>query len=325
MTPVLLLTVTAALALLLVWAVRAYALRHDVLDRPNARSSHTRPTPRGGGLGLVAALLLVLLAAAPAWRADARLLAAAGAILLTAYVGWRDDHGGLPVRQRLVAHLAAGLLVLPLALRPEAVPAWLGWGAAAWWVFWTVSCINVVNFMDGIDGLIGGQALVVGLHAMALGGDATAATFGAALAGAAAGFLAWNWSPARIFLGDVGSGALGVAAVVAGLLLMREGEAGLVTAFLPLFPIFLDAFTTLVRRWRRGEQLTEAHRSHLYQRLANGGWGHAPVSALFLTAAALGALPAHLPPGRRWPAVAAYLLTVAAVGAALDRRAAPSP
>src|SRR5690606_18656850 len=139
--------------------------------------------------------------------------------------------------------------LLPLVLVPGPIPGWMGVAAALWRVLWGVSAINVANFMDGIDGLIGGQVVDVRLHLALMAPDSPVSrSFGLILAGAAAGFLAWNWPPARIFMGDVGSGALGLALVYGGALLMRSAGIGLVTTFLPLFPLFLDALVTLVRR-----------------------------------------------------------------------------
>jgi Fuc2NAc and GlcNAc transferase len=320
-SPVIALALLAlAIATVVTGLVRRRALDRSLLDQPNARSSHARPVPRGGGVGPIAALVLVLVLARPDVRSDARALAALGAVLLAAAVGWRDDHGGLPVRARLVVHLAAGLLLLPLALLPWPVVPWLGWGAAIWWVFWTISCVNVVNFVDGIDGLIGSQALVFGLFCWQMGAEAgSARAFGAVLAGASMGFLLWNWAPARIFLGDVGSGALGASMAVGGLLLLREGRVSLVAAYLPLFAIFLDAATTLARRWRRGARLSEAHREHLYQRLANEcRWGHARVTLLYAAAAA-SAVPAVVMHDRLGPVL--HIAAVSLTGWGLDRRA----
>ncbi len=153
----------ALISWLLVGASRRYAQLRAILDRPTSRSSHVVPTPRGGGLGLIAAVLLSLIPVPGARSNPALLIALAGAVL-TATVGWLDDRRSLGVRVRLAAHAVAGMALLPLALLPTAVPAWLGPVAALWWVFWAVSAINVVNFMDGIDGLIGLQALVFGIH-----------------------------------------------------------------------------------------------------------------------------------------------------------------
>jgi len=313
--------VSALLSWLLVGAVRQYALSRVLLDQPTARSSHRAPTPRGGGLGLVSVVLLTVLALSDA-RFNPPLLIALAGVALAAAIGWRDDHRSLGVRVRLVAHGTAGLALLPVALWPTLVPAGLGLLAALWWVFWAVSAINVVNFMDGIDGLIGSQALIFGLHLASRGAfGGFAAVLGLGLAGAAAGFLVWNWPPSRIFLGDVGSGAIGLLFVLGGILLLREGQSSLVTAYLPLYFLFLDATVTLARRLRRGERVAHAHRSHLYQRLANGGWGHARVSLLYAGVALIALPVAALPADSRSLGIAAYFIGVLALGVALDRLA----
>lgn len=313
--------IAAVLSCGLVGLVRHYALRKAILDHPSDRSSHTVPTPRGGGLGLVVALLIAVGVTALDGRITAQLALALGGIIVTAVVGWMDDHRGVVVGARLATHLAASATLLPLAVSPEPVPAWLGQGAVLWWLFWTVSAINVVNFMDGIDGLIGLQALVFGTYLLVLGSEGGfARAFGAALAGASLGFLLWNWAPARIFLGDVGSGALGIAMVLGGLLLMREGRVGVVVAYLPLYPIFLDATVTIVRRARRGEPLTVAHRSHLYQQLANGGWGHARVAAFYGCLAALALPIARLEKPLQGVTFVGYFVLIAVLGWWLEYR-----
>lgn len=316
--------IAALLSVALVGLVRRVAGRRGIIDVPTHRSSHAVPTPRGGGVGL---LLGVLLAGAIATIADLgvakagtmapdviAMVCALAALLVTAAIGWRDDHGGVPVRIRLAIHLVSGLLILPLALT---VPLPVAWPlAAVWWVLWTVSSINVVNFVDGIDGLIGLQALVFGLHLIVAGErGGSAALLGALLAGASAGFLAWNWSPARIFLGDVGSGGLGVLFIIGGALLAAEGRYGFIAAFLPLAPIFLDASVTLASRARRGERLSEPHRQHLYQRLANGGLGHARVTLSYATAAAVAAALAWLRPRAGLLLLVLVLAALGAIGA----------
>jgi len=307
----------------LVGLVRQYALRRDILDHPGERSSHTTPTPRGGGAGLIGAWLLVIVPSlVRGWSGSWPLLLSLVGVVAVAAIGWIDDHGGLTVRARLVAHGVAACAILPLVLLPDPVPGWPLATVVAWWTFCVIAAASVVNFIDGIDGLIGLTALVYGAFAALIGSPGGAAAgCGLALAGAAAGFLIWNWSPARIFLGDVGSSAIGFAFVIVGVLLMRETGRGIVMTFLPLYPICLDATVTLVRRWRRGEPLTQAHRSHLYQRLANGGWGHARVSLLFGVTSVIGAACSALPAGgQRTTAAAAYLVITLGVGAALERR-----
>lgn len=268
---------TGTLSALAVGWVRSHALRRGLLDRPNERSSHQVAKPRGGGLGLVLTVLVMIPVVAPEARTLAALLSAAG-VASVAAIGWMDDRGGVAVRLRLLVHVLAGCAVLPLTsgLPLPAVIVWLG---PIWWVFWTVSAINVVNFVDGIDGIIGLQVLVFATF-VAITADAggLAQLSALVLGGASLGFLLWNWSPARIFMGDVGSGALGVLVVVVGALRLREPGADFIAVYSTLLPIFLDAAVTIVRRIRRREHLSVAHRSHLYQRIANGGAGHALVA-----------------------------------------------
>jgi len=322
-----LLAVVAAAALILsytlVGVVRGYAIRADLLDRPNDRSSHRVPTPRGGGLGAVSAFLTVAAGAATLRGAlSLPFTAAAGAIAGIAALGWVDDRRSLPVLPRLAAHAAAGVVVAWLAVRFGVVESRSAMGVVsiAWWIFWSVSAINVVNFMDGIDGLIASQVALFAVAVAFRAPEGSAAMiFALPLASACVGFLGWNWAPARIFLGDVGSGALGLASVVAGLLLLAEGRVGLVAVYLPLLPLFLDAAVTIVRRALSGERLTSPHRCHLYQRLANGGWGHARVSAAYAAAATTGAAAALVPATARAAVMAAYALAVLIVGYHLDR------
>lgn len=313
------------------WNVLAHGRR--LLDVPNARSSHSAPTPRGGGLGLLLGIAAGVMALSPP-LADLRIGLAFGAVMVTALAGWLDDRGGLSVRVRLVAHMGAALLLLPLvhALAP---PGWLAPLTLAWWAFWMISSINVVNFMDGIDGMIGLQSLVFGAFvAISAAPGGMAQALGLATAGASLGFLVWNWSPAKIFMGDVGSGGLGALFVVLGALLVREGRVNFTAAFLPLAPIFFDASATLVRRARRGERLSQAHRSHLYQRLANGGdgrlhtggtsrpdvgLGHARVSLGYAAASAVCAVVALSRPAGGIPLTLAVLAALGLLGAACVR------
>jgi UDP-N-acetylmuramyl pentapeptide phosphotransferase/UDP-N-acetylglucosamine-1-phosphate transferase len=304
--------------------VRRHALRRRQLDIPNDRSSHSVPTPRGGGLGVVVVVAAAWVWVLVAWRQprSVELPLCIAAMVVVAGVGWLDDRRGLGVSPRLGVHLLAGVAVAGLSARL----GWPWWIGAAWLV-WTVSSINVINFMDGIDGLIASQTMIAALSIAWLATpEGLARPFALAVTGVASGFLVWNWPPARIFLGDVGSGALGFALVLLGALVMAEGETDLARAFLPLFPLFLDAAWTMVRRARRGERITTAHRSHLYQRLANGGWGHRRVTLLYGAAAVVGALVAAVSaPAWEWPLVAAYAFTVVALGHSLDQRAMPAP
>lgn len=289
----------AAAAWWAVGRVRVLVERHAILDVPNERSSHCRPMARGGGLAIVlvtgAGLLLVQALWAP-WPPLALVGCLAGA-LLVAGVSWVDDLRGLPVRVRLPAHAAAAALAVA-AVGPWTEVALPGIGVwnpgilgipLAW--LWVVGMINIYNFMDGIDGLAGSQAVaaaagwcVIGL----LSGNAAVAVLAALLAGSSLGFLAHNWAPARIFMGDVGSTFLGYSLAVLPLLAgQRDPEAALAGVLL-LWPFLFDGGFTILRRLRRGENLLVPHRAHLYQRLVTAGQGHAAVTSTYAALAAAG-------------------------------------
>jgi len=278
--------------------VRRRALRGGLLDEPNPRSSHARTTPRGGGVALLVGLGAgVAVAARPGGlgREAGVLLALAAGIAL---LGLLDDRFRLSPTTRLLCQLAAaaalalatgGLPQLPL---PPPLDTPLGPLAVPLATLWIVAVVNFYNFMDGIDGLASVQGVLAGLAAALAGWDVDAALVAAALAGACAGFLPHNWTPATIFLGDVGSYGLGF--LLAGLPLVappeRSAQAVLLTA-LALWFFLADAGTCLLRRLARGERVFEAHRQHLYQRWVAAGLSHPAVTlrlaaATFTTAAA---------------------------------------
>ncbi|HEV2303256.1 MAG TPA: glycosyltransferase family 4 protein [Stellaceae bacterium] len=262
--------------------------RRGMLDRPNERSSHTRPTPRGGGLAVIAALLIAWAALALFGEARPAIAAAMLGALLLAAVSWIDDLGGLSQAVRLAAQFAAaafGLLALPApAGALAALPAALLYPAILLlWVWGT----NLFNFMDGIDGIAGGEAAAIGLGLVVLfaagaGGASETGLLGAALLGAAVGFLVWNWPPARVFLGDVGSVPLGylIGFLLLGLALRGHWRGALI---LPLY-FLADASLTLARRLSRGERIWQAHREHFYQRAVSLGLSHGAVTRRVLAA-----------------------------------------
>lgn len=268
-------------------ALRRYALACGVVDVPNQRSSHATPTPRGGGV----AIALPVLACLPLWALAGRFdpasaTALAGAGVGVAWLGFLDDHGHVPARWRLAGHFLAAAWVLvwigglpSLPLFGASIDAgWLGHGLAAVYLVWM---LNLYNFMDGIDGIAGIEALCAGLGGAALcalAGQMELALAAALVAAAAAGFLVWNFPPARIFMGDAGSGFLGIA-LGALSLLAAHGDGKLFWAWLILLGVFVvDATITLVRRILRGETFYEAHRSHAYQHAARRWAAHRPVS-----------------------------------------------
>jgi UDP-N-acetylmuramyl pentapeptide phosphotransferase/UDP-N-acetylglucosamine-1-phosphate transferase len=247
------------------FALLRWRPRFVPLDRPNARSLHDAPVPRAGGialmLGIAAAWTLIPGAAwLPMWIA-AGLCA----------VSYFDDVRGLPVAARLSSHVLAAALVVPAAF-----PG-IGWSWAAAFVLATVWMVNLYNFMDGSDGLAGGMA-VIGFCAYGLGARAidpdwlASASF--AVAAAAGAFLAFNFHPARIFLGDSGSIPLGFLAAVLGLYGIAEGAWPYWFPLLVFAPFIGDATVTLIRRLARRERVWHAHRDHYYQRLVRMGLGH---------------------------------------------------
>jgi UDP-N-acetylmuramyl pentapeptide phosphotransferase/UDP-N-acetylglucosamine-1-phosphate transferase len=229
----------------------------------------------------------------------------------------------MPVRARLIVHVACGIAVALFVNQLAPVPGPLNLAWLAWWLFWTVSSINIVNFMDGIDGMVACQGIVYGIFLFAISpANHSSACFGLTLAASCFGFLMWNWAPAKIFLGDVGSGPLGLFFVIGGELALESAPA--IVIFLPLFPLYFDALVTLVRRFRREEKLTAAHRSHLYQRLANGGAGHALVTSFYALAGSLGALIGltirNASTARISVAIIAYCLVIAIAWKVADSR-----
>jgi Fuc2NAc and GlcNAc transferase len=277
---------TFACAWWLTGRVRRYALARSLMDLPNARSSHQVPTPRGGGLAIVMSLLL--LTGALRWL-DLLPTGAAIAVSvgggLVALIGFIDDHGHVPARWRLLLHFAAAVTVL-VGLGSTAVFVDGLWGlpglvVQALAVVFLVWLLNLYNFMDGIDGLAGIEALTCALAGgflLWLSGAVGLAALAWGLALASAGFLRWNFPPARIFMGDVGSGFVGL--VLGALALASAGvDLGLFWAWMILLAVFVtDATLTLARRALRGERVHEAHRSHAYQRAARRFGSHARVT-----------------------------------------------
>lgn len=303
---------TLVLAVLLVGASLAYARRRGVLDRPGNRSSHSTPTPRGGGLGLLLAAMPALLWGWYLWLPQPTLVGALWLALLALMgVGWLDDHRSLPGWPRLAVHLLAAALLAAVVV--AGLPGWpLTWRlagglalllAAAW-------STNAHNFMDGIDALLGMQAC---FYFAALGGFAWAlsapgvALACAGVAAACLGFLHYNRPPARLFMGDVGSAALGWLVACVAALLWRQASVGLWLALILASGFVVDATATLLWRIGSGQRWYTAHREHAYQWLVRSGLGHGRVVLLYLAWNLLVALPAALATVR-WPQFGPWLL-----------------
>jgi UDP-N-acetylmuramyl pentapeptide phosphotransferase/UDP-N-acetylglucosamine-1-phosphate transferase len=300
-------------------AVLAWLHRREILDHPNERSSHKAPTPRGGGLAVTPAVLLAWLAAAEAGWVWVAVLGAA-LLMLTS---WADDRHDLPPGPRLLAHagvVAGALMVMApeqlvfqgwLPLWADRMVAGLGW---LWFV-------NLYNFMDGIDGITGVETTAIGGGAAlvaVLSGVAGVVPLGLACAAAALGFLVWNWHPARIFLGDVGSVPLGF--LLGGLLVQLAANGQLAAALILPAYYLADATITLGRRAVRGEKVWRPHRQHFYQRALAGADGHDKVVLAILAAdAVLVALAALAALGHDLGASVAAVATVAILLGVLAR------
>jgi Fuc2NAc and GlcNAc transferase len=284
---------TFLVALYVTGLVRRHALRNSILDIPNARSSHAAPTPRGGGVGIVlafmGALVLLVFAGLLPFSLAFVLIAGGGAI---AFTGYLDDRKALPARIRICVHFAAATYAV-ISVGGISEPslrmiglhgAWAGGLLGVVVVTWST---NFFNFMDGIDGIAGSEAVfVAGAGALLnwkFGGDSGLTGVMLVLAAATSGFLVWNWPPARIFMGDAGSGFLGFTLAVIGLAASRR-SATPIEVWAILSGVFLvDATVTLLRRVARGDRWFEAHRLHAYQKLASRRGAHLPVTVLVIS------------------------------------------
>jgi len=280
--------VSVAVASLLMTAVlRRYAVARSIIDVPNARSSHSVPTPRGGGVAIVMSFLLTL--PVLTWLGLVSLeysVALGGAGVVVAIIGFMDDHGHIAARWRLLGHFSAAAWALfwlkglaPLALFGVSFDlSWLGHALAVFFLVWI---LNLYNFMDGIDGIASVEAVLACLSASLLymlAGFTDLIWLPLTLAAAVLGFLFWNFPPAKIFMGDAGSGFLGIALGVMSLQIAWTSQA-LFWAWLILLGVFIvDATVTLIRRLLRGDKVYEAHRSHAYQFAARQYGRHLPVT-----------------------------------------------
>lgn len=313
---VILLALGAGVAsVVLTGAVRRLALGAGLLDRPNERSSHTVPTPRGGGLAIVIATLAGLVVAGLAGEVPGALVLALSAPgLAVAAIGFADDRRPVPARLRFGVHVAAvGAALVAIGGLPPFDIGGLRVAGQAGGVVALVCCVwflNLFNFMDGIDGIAGAEAAFVSFACaglLAVAGAGAAFTVPWLLLGAASlGFLAWNWAPAKIFMGDAGSGFTGFAIALLLVHAMRAPAFSLWTALILTAPFVSDATLTLLRRGLRGERWYSAHRSHAYQWLARRWRSHARVTLLVVALDVAIVLPAAIA-SMRWTDRAAPL------------------
>ncbi|MBU6360086.1 MAG: glycosyltransferase family 4 protein [Chloroflexi bacterium] len=283
--------------------LRRYAERQRVLiDIPNERSSHSQPKPRGGGIMIVLITLigvLGLLLIGPARSMSLLTFLICGGII--AFVGWIDDMRSLSTTLRLAIQVLCALVSIlgigyfnKLTVGNSAFS--LGLVGIPFTIVWLVGLTNAYNFMDGIDGIAGGQAVVGGLAWLGFGliqQVPIVSIIGLLIASSSLGFLWHNWQPSRIIMGDVGATFLGYSFAVLPLLFENHTPIlrnGLWFSMLVLWAFLADTGITMLRRALRRENIFQAHRSHFYQRLVISGWSHARVSALYIVLSVLGSL-----------------------------------
>lgn len=281
----------AASAVLTVF-VRRLAISSGLLDMPNARSSHRTATPRGGGLAIVLSATVALAVLTLARRVDLGLcLTLIGGGAAVAAIGFADDRHTMPAVTRLLVHTVAAAWAVAwiggvpaIVLHNQTIE--LGWLGAAVGIAGVVWVLNLFNFMDGIDGIAASEAVFVtwaALIPMFLCDISRAISTASLVVGAAClGFLPWNWAPAKIFMGDVGSGYLGYVVAVLALAATHENPSAAWVWLILGGVFFVDATVTLVRRLLRRERVYEAHRSHGYQWLARRWRSHLRVTLAVL-------------------------------------------
>jgi len=285
----------------LVYLIRRYAEHRRIIDHPNERSSHSTPTPRGGGLAIV-----ILVMGMGVWSmrelelSHVLVYLIGGAVI--AFLGWRDDLHSLSTTVRFAVQglvAAACIYVLGYA-KSVTIPLVgvlpLGTFGVIITFLWIIGLTNAYNFMDGIDGIAGGVAFAAGLGWMALATNAHipyAFWIALAISASSLGFLGHNWSPAKIFMGDVASTFLGYTFAVLPLISSNKSGDALMLGTLLVWTFILDPSLTFWQRAFRGENVLKAHRSHLYQRLVIGGHSHAAISTLYIALTLLAGLLAY--------------------------------
>ncbi len=267
-----------------------WSLKHQILDIPNDRSSHSAPTPRGGGIVFVG----ICLAFCIIWNLKFEIWNYLFGAILLAIISWIDDLKSVPSILRFAVHfISAGFIIYGFGVFQTVHSPYLGdiqlsYFALPFTLLWIVWLTNAYNFMDGIDGIAATQAITAGIGWYLLGFKYEipfSSFFGLILALANLGFILHNWSPAKIFMGDVGSAFLGFTFAFLPLSASKESSQNaskfVLIGVLFVLPFMFDTVFTFLRRLMNGEKVWQAHRSHLYQRLVIAGYSHRFVTTLY--------------------------------------------
>lgn len=274
--------ITFLLSIFLTKRIRELTTSRGVLDLPNERSSHSIPTPRGGGMAFVLIFAFLLSYCLFAFQEDYNIWIALSGSFVLALLGWMDDIEALGVKVRLAVHSIVALWAIFWVRNSLTDPESLATAfACVFFVFWIMWMINLYNFMDGIDGLAGSEALVVLFFAgfiVLARGDVPLALLCLTLACSVGGFLVFNWPPAKIFMGDSGSCFLGYVLAVMAIASNGRGTMPFAGWLILLAVFIVDATLTLVRRMMNKERIFRAHRSHIYQKAVIRGYSHKTVT-----------------------------------------------
>lgn len=271
-----------AISFIFTYGIKNYAIKKSLLDIPNERSSHSVPTPHGGGIAIAVCWFFGLIYLFTCKGLDAPLFYALMAGIMLSLVSYMDDLYELSPKIRLMVQASVGAFGLFLlgglskidfgffAIENHIITNIVAFFGIMW-------CINLYNFLDGIDGYAGSEAVFLGSAGwLMFGGD-----YFLVLIASVGGFLVWNWHRAKIFMGDVGSTLLGYT--VAIFAIYHQNHEVSIFVWLILFGLFwFDATLTLYRRYKKGEKLSQAHRKHVYQRLTQSGWSHSKVVVVSL-------------------------------------------
>jgi Fuc2NAc and GlcNAc transferase len=272
-----------AVSFSLTWLIKNYALKKQITDNPNERSSHTVPTPRLGGIAISLTWFLGLTAFYLLDYIPQNLFLALLSGILIAAVSMIDDILVLGFKVRLFIHFVAVILALYFldGLRPFIsfdikldIP-WLVYPVVVVGMVWF---INLFNFMDGLDGFASTEAISIALVLYIF----TGSSLNLLLIASVLGFLYWNWPKAKIFMGDTGSTQLGFALIVLGIFYHNTLYFSILNWIMIAAPFWFDATYTLYKRWRNGEKISQAHRKHAYQRLTILGYSHLKVNFMLL-------------------------------------------
>lgn len=300
------------LSFMLTWLVRKWAIYKDILDHPNDRSSHTIPTPRGGGIAIVVAFYTGLILLLTQNHIEKSLFYALLCGIPLALIGYIDDMFNLKPGVRFFIQFSCAIAALVFLSGFQYFDlgfyvfdyAWILTIIAIIAIVWA---INLFNFLDGIDGYLASEIIFLGFAAFILTGESA----GFMLIASCAGFLIWNWQKAKIFMGDVGSTLLGFCIAVLAIYHQNTIKLSIICWLILTVPFWMDATLTLIRRFKNKENLSKAHRKHAFQRIVQAGWSHQRTVICLLLVNLMNLILVYL--AIKFPAIQIFMLIISIV------------